>query len=118
MINRSTELGAYFSGLPSPTHIDAYMAFAEDVFVLIKIKPKGSVLAQQWEFEKLIDALFKGNNEAVLIIASHVANEILAEAIVAKYRYRKQWKRTKSPVSVRIFIDSFLAQWCERSFSI
>ncbi|MCI0560724.1 MAG: hypothetical protein MN733_19750 [Nitrososphaera sp.] len=116
--------GLSFGPIPNPTNTDAYLAFADNVFVFVEAKHIRAKLSdgQRWSLERLADALYEAKNEAVLIVASHTAKKdedvILAKAMVKKYRYRKKWLFTRSPMSVRAFIDSFLALWCDRGFRL
>lgn len=107
-----------FSGLRwgtiTPTDIDGFVEFGNEVFVFIEAKYENTELpdGQRLALERLCDACAAGGKLALLIVATHncaAGVDIDVAALhVSKYRSRGKWRTKRAPITVRELIDSFL----------
>lgn len=97
----------------TPTDIDFFLEFDNDVFVLGELKHKNSELpkGQRTALVNLADCVTPPKR-VLLVVAKHQAetNEDIdvANAVVSEYRSRGQWRTLSKPVTVKKLIDEFL----------
>lgn len=110
-----------FSGLRfgkiTPTDIDAFIDFRNEVFIFIEAKFKDGKLpdGQRLALERITDACTKAGKTSVLIIASHhnqIGDVDYAEMQVNEIRFNGQYRPVKVTSNVRQAIDTLL-QWLD-----
>jgi hypothetical protein len=108
-----------FSGLRfergiTPTDIDGFVEFADDVYVLIESKYTGSSLGggQRKALERLTDCISHMRN-SILIVCNHGVNPETGQkidvgaCIVQEYRTTKKWHKPTTEITVRRLIDLY-----------
>lgn len=110
-----------FSGLRfgkiTPTDIDAFIDFKDDIFVFIEAKFRDGELpyGQRLALERLTDACARAGKTSVLIIASHhnqIGDVDYAEMQVNEIRFNGKYRTVKVTNNVRQAIDTLL-QWLD-----
>jgi hypothetical protein len=106
-----------FSGLQfergiTPTDIDMFVEFNDEIFIFGELKSKGKEGpgGQQKAFERLVDALGQVK-KTILLIAEHECETDIdiptATCLVKKYRLRGKWRIPQSAITVREAIEKF-----------
>jgi hypothetical protein len=104
--------GLLFDGGITPTDIDMFVEFGDEIFIFGEIKyngfemPKGQKLA----LRRLCDVCFEAKRESVLLVISHDSDGDVnvASSPVVKYRYEKRWHIPQSPTNVRQAIEKII----------
>lgn len=102
----------------TPTDVDGLLDFSGRLFVILEFKHALSELphGQRLAFERICDALHKGNTPTTCLVARHLhppEEEInAANAIVTEYRYNGKWLIPRERTSVRCAIEKFKALQC------
>lgn len=107
-----------FSGLwfgkITPTDIDAFLDFGDNIFIFIETKHGTSPLpyGQKLALERLCDASVVAGKTSVALIAHHqIPGDIdVAKLLVDEIRMNKKWRKPNKIMNVREAIDIFL-QW-------
>ena len=99
-------------GKITPTDIDGLLDFGNKLFVFIEVKYKRKAMdrGQELALERVCDGLFYAGLASYVIECSHaVANPSIdvdvAECVVIRYRFKRQWRTPKKAISVRAAID-------------
>ncbi len=101
-------------GSISPTDIDFFLDFKNQVFVFGELKYKDAKvpIGQMLALERLCDATQGSGKTAVAIIAVHQAESEadidVATALVLKYRYKNKWHLPMQKTTVKNAIVKFL----------
>ena len=96
-----------------PTDIDAFMEFANKVFILIEGKQQGVELkgGQRYALERLCDKCDDGKSKSLLIVCEnrYLNDEVdLGQSIVREYRSNRVWYSPQLKMTVRNIVDRFL----------
>ena len=102
-----------------PTDIDAFMEFANKVFILIEGKQDNVELkgGQRYALERLCDKCDDGKSRSLLIVCNNIYsnNEVdLGNSIVREYRSKRKWYQPNCQITVKSIIDNFLTH-CKRT---
>jgi len=102
-----------------PTDIDAFMEFANKVFILIEGKQEGVELkgGQRYALERLCDKCDDGHSKSLLIVCEnrYLNDEVdLGNSIVREYRSKRKWYQPNRQITVKSIIDNFLIH-CKRT---
>jgi hypothetical protein len=104
--------GLRFEGGISPTDIDAFLDFGNEVFIFIETKHGATALpsGQRKAFERLCDACAETGKASLVLIASHnTADDIdVAQLPVVLIRHNGKWRKPHKPITVRRAVDDFL----------
>ncbi|MDO9541478.1 MAG: hypothetical protein Q7J98_04040 [Kiritimatiellia bacterium] len=106
-----------FSGLRfgkiTPTDIDGFLDFNDQVFIFVEVKHGASMpqTGQRLALERLCDACERGGILSLVIIASHCAEGdiYVATLPVTFIRLKGIWRKPHRPLTVREAIDDFKA---------
>lgn len=95
----------------SPTDIDAFVEFGDRLMVFVEAKLVGAKLigGQRLALERLCDAC-DDNNKPRVAIAFVVSTDgsdrfDYATAQIVEYRWRRRWRRPKTPITLKPAID-------------
>lgn len=104
-------------GKITPTDIDGFLDFNNNVFIFLEIK-KGQSLppyGQRLALERLCDACEKSGKSSLVLIASHDADGDIdaANLPVVQIRHHGKWRKPHKAITLRRAIDQFLA-WAKK----
>ena len=98
----------------TPTDIDGFIDFKNQVFVFFEIKYKDNEMPQGQELalERLVDNLLEAKKKTILIIASHDIDDPMEDIDVSlcqveKYRYKNKWILIENSLTLIDLINSF-----------
>lgn len=105
-----------FSGLRfergiTPTDIDCFVEFNNELFIFCELKHKGAEMpyGQRLSLERLSDAINKAGYKSIVLVAEHespVGEDIPAhEAIVTEYRADGRWTEPMGKKTLREAMD-------------
>ena len=103
-----------FSGLRydkiTPTDLDGFVEFADQVFVFIELKYRDSTMktGQRMAFERLCDVCWRDGKYVMGIVARYEeGGKVVAVAPlpVVQYRFHGKWVFPKKTVTVRQMVD-------------
>lgn len=107
-----------FAGLKfgniTPTDIDGFMDFGNNVFIFLESKHGVSPLpyGQKLALERLCDACCAAHKKSVVLVAHHNTSEDIDMAAlpVSEYRLDGKWRRPRRDINVRQAIEKLL-EW-------
>lgn len=109
-------------GTITPTDIDGSMDFGPNVFVFLELKHEGKDLprGQELHLERLCDALYRGGNHSLAVVATHGCGSTemipVHECSVERFRYMLEWNRPGRACTCKELVDRFHArtkEWAE-----
>lgn len=96
-------------GNVTPTDIDAFFEFDDELFVLFETKHIGRNLprGQRLGLQRLVDAVADSGREAILLIGEHDTQADIDFAVcpVREFRYKHEWHTPKQPITFREAVD-------------
>lgn len=104
-----------FSGLRygkiTPTDLDGFVEFDDQVFVFIELKYRDSEMkkGQRVALERLCDVCWRDGKYTVLIVARYEEGGKVVDVAplpVVQYRFQGQWEYPKRPLTVRQLVDA------------
>ena len=104
-----------FSGLRygkiTPTDLDGFVEFDDQVFVFIELKYRDSEMkkGQRVALERLCDVCWRDGKYAVLIVARYEESGKVVDVAplpVVQYRFQGQWVFPKRALTVRQLVDA------------
>lgn len=104
-------------GSITPTDVDGLIDFGGEAFVFIEVKHEGAglPLGQRLALERLTDLINGTGVPCVTLVATHVSDTdiMVADCLVAEYRFRGQWNTPPQPMTVREAVDGFRKKHAE-----
>lgn len=99
----------------SPTDIDGFIEYHDKTYIFIETKynkaqmPRGQELA----LERLCDAIQSETKNAFVFFTSHQDEGVNVEidignSMVVKYRFKGEWKKPKSPLTLKTAIERLI----------
>lgn len=104
-----------FSGLQygkiTPTDLDGFVEFADQVFVFIELKYRDSEMkkGQRVALERLCDVCWRDGKYVMVIVARYEEGGKVVDVAplpVVQYRFQGQWEYPKRSLTVRQLVDA------------